>query len=130
MNEEQIKRKVNSLKDCFIANLMDRKVVLKDINDIIFWNHFMSKDYYQKFEYSSDSEKFRERIQKTINGEEFHTINHEFETLSRIVKWGIIPYEKLDSIFFQKNISIGKIQFKEKVLSIKREAFFLAFLCV
>lgn len=102
MNEEQIKRKVNSLKDCFIAHFIDRKVVLKDINDIIFWKHFLSREYYQKFEYSSDSEKFRQRVEKIIHAEEMKTINHEFETLFRIVKWEIIPFEKLDSIFFSE----------------------------
>lgn len=102
MNEEQIKRKVNSLRDCFIANFMDRKVVLKDINDIIFWTHFLSRDFYQKFEYSSDSEKFRERVQKTVNGEDLSMINHEFNVLMGAVRSNVIPYEELEIIFFSK----------------------------
>lgn len=102
MNEEQIKRKVNSLKDCFIANFMDRKVVLKDINDIIFWKHYMSKDYYQKFEHSSDSEKFREKSQKLLDADELSTINHEFSVLAGLVRSNLIPYEKLEVIFFSQ----------------------------
>lgn len=102
MNEEQIKRKVNSLRDCFIANFMDRKVILKDINDIIFWEHFLSRDFYQKFEHSSDSEKFRERVQKKVDGEDLSMINHEFNVLMGAVRSNVIPYEKLELIFFSK----------------------------
>lgn len=102
MNEEQIKRKVNSLRDCFIANLMDRKIILKDINDIIFWEHFLSRDYYQKFEHSSDSEKFREKVQRVLNADELSTINHEFSVLAGAVRSGVIPYEELEIIFFSK----------------------------
>lgn len=100
--EAEVKLFVMNLRDCFLANFMDRKIVLKDINDIIFWTHSLSREYYQKFEYSSKNEKFRERIELLVSGDELETINHEFGVFMGGVRSGVFPSEKeaIELVFF------------------------------